>query len=140
MSKKDNKEIIFKRFGVDSVTTTTTTKPANESGTKTLKIIHFNDVYNIEGFQKEPVGGASRFLTAINSFNKDKDNLIVFSGDAFSPSTRKSSFNIFYILFSVSIILSEIFFFFLITKKWAYLPRVIRWLKPWTKWTFMRPL
>lgn len=54
---------------------------------KTLRIIHFNDVYNIEGFDTEPFGGAARFKTAIDFF-QNKKNLVLFSGDAFSPSTR----------------------------------------------------
>ncbi|RNA30447.1 mannosylglucosyl-3-phosphoglycerate phosphatase isoform X2 [Brachionus plicatilis] len=53
---------------------------------KTLRIIHFNDVYNIEGFDTEPFGGAARFKTAIDFF-QNKKNLVLFSGDAFSPST-----------------------------------------------------
>lgn len=55
---------------------------------KKLRIIHFNDVYNIEGFKTEPVGSAARFKTALNYF-KNSETLIVFSGDAFSPSTCK---------------------------------------------------
>lgn len=53
---------------------------------KQLRIIHFNDVYNIEGFDSEPSGGASRFKTALDFF-QNKKNLVLFSGDAFSPST-----------------------------------------------------
>lgn len=30
-----------------------------------LKILHFNDVYNIEGSTQEPVGGASRFTSKV---------------------------------------------------------------------------
>jgi 5'-nucleotidase len=56
------------------------------SGKKTLTILHYNDVYNIDQQVKsEPVGGAARFVTAINSF-KDLNPLILFSGDAFNPS------------------------------------------------------
>lgn len=54
---------------------------------KNLRIIHFNDVYNIEGLKEEPVGGASRFRTVLNHLNKNQQNLVLFSGDAFSPST-----------------------------------------------------
>jgi hypothetical protein len=57
---------------------------------KKLKIIHFNDVYNIEGLKEEPVGGAARFYTAINSIPQNPRPLVVFSGDAVSPSTRNS--------------------------------------------------
>ena len=49
-----------------------------------LVILHFNDVYNIDEQQKEPVGGAARFASMIKSLN---DPLVLFSGDAFNPST-----------------------------------------------------
>lgn len=56
-----------------------------------LTIIHFNDIYNVESnSSREPIGGAARFLTAIKSF-KHLNPLILFSGDAFSPSMRKSN-------------------------------------------------
>jgi len=51
-----------------------------------LNIIHFNDVYNIESSSFEPKAGASRFLTAINKL-KNESTLVLFSGDAFSPSS-----------------------------------------------------
>ena len=54
---------------------------------KKLRIIHFNDVYNIEGGKGESVGGAARFCTAMETFGKE--SLVVFSGDAISPSTCK---------------------------------------------------
>lgn len=51
-----------------------------------ITILHFNDVYNIEpNSAAEPIGGAARFATAINSF-RDLKPLVLFSGDAFSPS------------------------------------------------------
>jgi 5'-nucleotidase len=56
---------------------------------KTLRVIHFNDVYNIEEHTEEPVGGASRFLTALNHARNEKPALVVFSGDALSPSSSK---------------------------------------------------
>lgn len=53
---------------------------------KSLTILHYNDVYNIESSVKsEPIGGAARFCTAINSF-KQLNPLVLFSGDAFNPS------------------------------------------------------
>lgn len=53
---------------------------------KTLTILHYNDVYNIDQQVKnEPVGGAARFCTAVNSF-KHLNPLVLFSGDAFNPS------------------------------------------------------
>ncbi|GFQ69772.1 hypothetical protein TNCT_419261 [Trichonephila clavata] len=50
-----------------------------------VTILHFNDCYNVESQSSEPVGGASRFCTALKSFN-DLDPLILFSGDIFAPS------------------------------------------------------
>lgn len=51
-----------------------------------ITILHFNDVYNVDSTTKqEPIGGASRFLTAVKSF-ADESPLVLFSGDAFSPS------------------------------------------------------
>lgn len=58
-----------------------------------LSIIHYNDVYNVDpNSSKEPIGGAARFLTAVKSFDH-LDPLILFSGDAFSPSMRKLNTN-----------------------------------------------
>ena len=54
-------------------------------GRPPLKIIHFNDVYNIEEKDSEPVGGYARFYTAMHSFDRYKP-LVLFSGDIFSPS------------------------------------------------------
>ncbi len=51
----------------------------------TLTLLHFNDVYNIEPQQQEPVGGAARFATAIRE-RGHLDPLVLFSGDAFNPS------------------------------------------------------
>lgn len=50
-----------------------------------LKIIHFNDVYNIEENETEPRAGYARFYTALRSYDHLKP-LILFSGDIFSPS------------------------------------------------------
>ena len=52
----------------------------------TLTIIHFNDVYNIEEREKEPVGGAARFKTGLDSL-RGLHPLVLFSGDALSPSS-----------------------------------------------------
>jgi len=54
---------------------------------KTLKILHFNDVYNIEPRDQEPVGGAARFVTKINSF--EDEPMVLFSGDLLNPSLSK---------------------------------------------------
>lgn len=53
--------------------------------TRHLKILHFNDVYNLEEHDKEPVGGGARYITALNEL-RDEDTLVLFSGDIFSPS------------------------------------------------------
>ena len=76
MSKipKENREILYK-------------DPAGaRTNVKHLRIIHFNDVYNIEGVRDEPVGSAARFKTVIDELSKEKDSLLLFSGDAISPS------------------------------------------------------
>lgn len=52
---------------------------------KLLTLLHFNDVYNIESVDKEPVGGAARFCTALKSF-AHLHPLVLFSGDIFAPS------------------------------------------------------
>ena len=58
-----------------------------------LSLIHFNDIYNIESRTIEPVGGASRFVTAINNvLSENPSTLIFFSGDAFNPSMCKYIF------------------------------------------------
>lgn len=55
-------------------------------GQNQLVILHYNDVYNVESRTGlEPVGGAARFCTAMKSF-QNLNPLILFSGDAFSPS------------------------------------------------------
>ena len=57
--------------------------------TNKLNILHFNDVYNVESRAKpEPIGGAARMKTAFKQF-LDQDPLILFSGDALSPSMCK---------------------------------------------------
>ncbi|XP_037078081.1 snake venom 5'-nucleotidase-like isoform X2 [Pollicipes pollicipes] len=50
-----------------------------------LTIVHFNDVYNIEAGMQEPVGGAARFVTAVEQY-KHLNPMVIFSGDIFSPS------------------------------------------------------
>ncbi|KAJ1657770.1 hypothetical protein IWQ61_002871 [Dispira simplex] len=69
-----------------------------------LSLIHFNDVYHIEASttSKEPVGGAARFVTLVNRLRRQPTHqtaessltsnsaLVVFSGDAFNPSTESS--------------------------------------------------
>ena len=50
-----------------------------------LTILHFNDVYNLEEGRIEPIGGAARFKTALDTF-KHLEPLTLFSGDLFQPS------------------------------------------------------
>ncbi len=57
---------------------------------KNLRIIHFNDVYNIEPSDEEPLGGAARFKTVLDYLQAEGPTLLVFSGDAFSPSKSNS--------------------------------------------------
>jgi 5'-nucleotidase len=71
----ENREIIYKNFNSPGT-----------SNAKHLRLIHFNDVYNIEGVKDEPVGGAARFKTVLNEIMKDKQSIVIFSGDAVSPS------------------------------------------------------
>lgn len=57
-----------------------------------LRILHFNDVYNVEGAAKEPVGGISRFQSRVNHYRDGEDFcgqpelLTFFSGDGYNPS------------------------------------------------------
>lgn len=50
-----------------------------------ITIIHFNDVYNIEGQKDEPKGGAARMASYIKSC-KDLNPVVLFSGDLLNPS------------------------------------------------------
>lgn len=64
---------------------------SQEPLSRTLRIVHFNDVYEIAGRNApEPVGGAARFVTAVREHTlKETDHtstIVVFSGDALSPS------------------------------------------------------
>jgi len=59
---------------------------------KRLRILHFNDVYNIEESKDEPKAGASRFSTALKMFQREEPCLVLFSGDAFSPSSCNFKF------------------------------------------------
>ena len=56
-----------------------------------MDFIHFNDVYEITESSKNPVGGASRFQGLVKQLKSELGNpMIVFSGDAFSPSVISS--------------------------------------------------
>ncbi len=51
-----------------------------------ITILHFNDVYNIEDHGEK--GGAARLKTVLKSY-QHLNPLVIFSGDAFSPSMSK---------------------------------------------------
>lgn len=53
-----------------------------------IRIIHYNDVYNISEGTREPLGGAARFITALQQTIREHDApyIVIFSGDAFSPA------------------------------------------------------
>ncbi|KAK9503675.1 hypothetical protein O3M35_010185 [Rhynocoris fuscipes] len=54
---------------------------------ETITILHYNDVYNVEKRKNTDEGGASRMCTALKQCCTPQENpLILFSGDAFSPS------------------------------------------------------
>lgn len=73
---------------------------ADEEKAMMIKIIHFNDVYNVEPGEREPVGGAARFKTKIeqlrdelhSKFGGSKEPLVLFSGDALGPSKSKNNY------------------------------------------------
>lgn len=50
-----------------------------------IYIVHFNDVYNVDSREEEPVGGAARFLSAVKSHDF-LNPMVLFSGDVFAPS------------------------------------------------------
>ena len=59
--------------------------------TKTLSLLHFNDVYQIEPVSKGKLGGAARVKTLIDGLKNEKP-LVLFSGDAFSGASLSSHF------------------------------------------------
>lgn len=72
---------------------------ADKEKAKMIKIIHFNDVYNVEPGENEPVGGAARFKTKIEQLRDElhskfgsKEPLVLFSGDALGPSKSKNNY------------------------------------------------
>jgi 2',3'-cyclic-nucleotide 2'-phosphodiesterase (5'-nucleotidase family) len=54
-------------------------------------ILHFNDVYEIEPVNGGELGGAARIATLVNE-RADKNPLMLFSGDTFSPSIMSTLF------------------------------------------------
>jgi 5'-nucleotidase len=57
----------------------------NSAEKESFRIIHFNDVYDLQPGEKEPIGGVAHFKTAIDQY-KTSNTLVLFSGDVFSPS------------------------------------------------------
>ena len=67
-------------------------------GGKTITILHFNDVYNLEPGKKEPVGGAAKFASLVAA-EKAKcaeaglaPPIVTFAGDALNPSMCSTFF------------------------------------------------
>ena len=56
-----------------------------------ITILHFNDIYNIEARKEDPCGGISRFITALERY-KDRDPLVLLSGDVYGPSSYSITF------------------------------------------------
>ena len=81
-------------------------KEAKEKA-NSITIIHFNDVYNIEPRDKEPVGGAARFKTKTKELAW-KNPLVLFSGDALSPSQSMITYRVIYVCTSYYIIVSSV--------------------------------
>ncbi|KAJ2439298.1 hypothetical protein IWW46_004510 [Coemansia sp. RSA 2440] len=59
-------------------------------GTKTLRILHFNDVYHVAASDQEPVGGAARFGHLLHKQQEIEPSLTLFSGDAYFPSLEST--------------------------------------------------
>jgi 2',3'-cyclic-nucleotide 2'-phosphodiesterase (5'-nucleotidase family) len=53
-----------------------------------IRILHFNDVYNIEEAPTSPCAGASRFAAKLKALREEHEPpaLVMFSGDLFNPS------------------------------------------------------
>lgn len=63
-----------------------------------MKILHFNDVYDIEDRKslldsKNCMAGAARFVTAMREHNPSQDKLVFFCGDYFSPNYLSAELN-----------------------------------------------
>jgi len=73
-----------------------TVQEGNQDTPPDVRILHFNDVYHVEGGSRDPVGGISRFQTLCNyyrndaSFHQRPELITLFSGDAFNPSLESS--------------------------------------------------
>lgn len=65
-------------------------KPSTNKPIPLIKIIHFNDAYEIREREGEGiVGGVSRFASLISSIKNQSEALVFFSGDLYSPNKRK---------------------------------------------------
>ena len=51
-----------------------------------MAIIHYNDVYELRGTEKDLCGGADRFCYLVNEVKKKHDAIVLFSGDLWNPS------------------------------------------------------
>ena len=63
-----------------------------ENVCRKLKIIHYNDVYELRGIDKDICGGADRFCTLVNQIREQHDALVLFSGDLFNPSKLSATY------------------------------------------------
>ncbi|KAI9208305.1 Metallo-dependent phosphatase-like protein [Polychytrium aggregatum] len=77
------------------------TSPADseflDQPTIVLPLVHFNDVYHLEPFHNEPVGGFARFACTVKTWLEEqrtqhnrRQHLITFGGDVFNPSVESS--------------------------------------------------
>jgi 5'-nucleotidase len=57
-----------------------------------MKIVHFNDVYNIDVRNEADGIGAALFVGMMKALNPDGSALVLFSGDCFSPAELASIF------------------------------------------------
>lgn len=61
-----------------------------------VRMLHYNDVYHVDGASAEPVGGLARFMTLVGEcrhgpqYAGQPELLTLFSGDAFNPSLESS--------------------------------------------------
>ena len=90
--KSDRKPILngtleFRNTVIDSKISRVYSPTKLDKPSDVLRIIHFNDVYNIEPREQEPVGGAARFVTKVRSF--ENEPMVLFSGDLLNPSLSK---------------------------------------------------
>ena len=77
----------------------------NPVGVRHICLLHFNDCYNVESNNQEPIGGAARFVNALRSYDHLKP-VVLFSGDIIAPSISEFKYkyqllvklNLFYII------------------------------------------